>query len=175
MLLWQWKLVIILSLCLKVLTGYLFPEFTFFEVFVFSLSGKIFIRLTGGVDTRSEYVRYVPVILSDAPIMYNFHRDIYERTNIPCSSECIWTPFRHPRVTHVQSYSSQLNMGCSDHMILSLCLYNSDHSIMGQPIPFQLAIREWNENFDQNQHLTFKISFCLDIKQSDSVPCKSET
>ena len=39
---------------------------------------------------------------------------------------------------------------------------------MGQPIPFQLAIREWNENFDQNQHLTFKISFCLDIKRSNS-------
>ena len=53
-----------------------FSRVYIFEVFVFSLSGKIFIRLTGGVDTRSEYMRYVPVILSDAPIMYNFHRDI---------------------------------------------------------------------------------------------------
>ena len=175
MLLWQWQLVIILSLCLKVLTGYLFPEFTFFELFVFSLSGKIFIRLTGGVDTRSEYMRYVPVILSDAPIMYNFHRDIYERTNIPCSSECIWTPFRHPRVTHVQSYSSHLNMGCSDHMILSLCLYNSDHSIMGQRFPASLVSGNGMKILTRIDHLTFKISFCLDIKRSDSVPCKSET
>ena len=34
------------------------------------------INLYGGVDTRSGYVRYVPVISADVPCTYYIHRDI---------------------------------------------------------------------------------------------------